>query len=178
MFIGKNSSLLHPAGVYGKADKFILSFVVVLVLSVACGFLCHIPVGFYSKQIGVKPSVTSVVWLVSSILIGVALHWFLKSVTKVQLLNCQSFKIHEFHQKDFKSSAVSHLHCLKWQRCIKACLISRGRSATGWDKQSFPTKASWSKVLIYFGKWAEWESCLLLVQCDCTKTCAMFFCRN
>lgn len=154
MFIAKNSSLLHPPDLYRKAEKSIPSFVVVLVLSVACGFLCLIPIGFYSKQINVKPCSKCLhqVFNLFHPFRWVALHWFLKSATKVQLLNCQSFKICEFHQKDFQSSAVSHLHCLKWQRCIKTCLISRGRSATGWDKQSFPTTASWSKVLIYFGK--------------------------
>lgn len=37
-----------------KADESTPSFVVVLVLSVACGFLCLIPIGLYSKQIYVK----------------------------------------------------------------------------------------------------------------------------
>lgn len=46
---------IHLPGLYRKADKSIPSFGVVLVLSVARGFLCLTPVGFYSKQMNVKP---------------------------------------------------------------------------------------------------------------------------
>lgn len=43
----RNSSLLQPPGLYGKADKSSPCFVVVLVLSIGCGFLCLIPVGLF-----------------------------------------------------------------------------------------------------------------------------------
>lgn len=142
-------------------------------LSIGCRFLCLIPVGFYSKQLNVKPCsmcLHQMFYLFHPF--WVALHWFLKSATKVQLLNCKSFKICEFHQKDFKSSAVSHLHCLKWQRCIKACLISRGGVLQAEINSHFLQQLPEVRCWFTLGKWAEWESCLLLVQCDCTQTCA------
>lgn len=40
VFMSKNSSLLHPPDLYGKADESTPSFVVVQVLSIGCGFLC------------------------------------------------------------------------------------------------------------------------------------------
>lgn len=147
----------------------------VLVLSAVCGFLCLIPVVFYSKQINVKPHSKCLHKLFN------LFHpfWYELLFTDKSATNCQSFKVCEFHQKDFKSGAVltvQHLHCLKWQRCIKACLISRGRSATGLDKQSFPTTASWSKVLIYFRK-MSWVG-ELPTSSSVHTTCAIFFART
>lgn len=154
---------------------------VVLVLSIARGFLCHISVGFYCKQIDVKPypkCLHGMFDLFHPFWYELLFTGFSNQQQKSSSQIAKAWRYANPIKKTLKAMLYPTYTAWSDKGVLKPVWFQGGGVLQAEINSHFLQKLPEVKCWFTLGKWAEWESCLLLVQCDCTQTCAMFFCKN